>query len=42
VVGLDDHIQSVCDRLAEAGFFALAPDLYRGATTDSPTRRNSG
>jgi carboxymethylenebutenolidase len=28
--GLDDHIRSVCDRLATAGFFALAPDLYGG------------
>jgi len=28
--GLDDHIRSVCDRLASEGFFALAPDLYRG------------
>jgi carboxymethylenebutenolidase len=28
--GLDDDIRSVCDRLATAGFFALAPDLYGG------------
>jgi len=34
--GLDDHIRSVCDRLATAGFFALAPDLYRGETTTQP------
>ncbi len=34
--GLEDHIRSVCDRLAEAGFFALAPDLYRGDTTTEP------
>lgn len=34
--GLDDHIRSVCDRLAAAGFFALAPDLYRGETTTQP------
>lgn len=34
--GLDEHIRSVCDRLATAGFFALAPDLYRGETTTKP------
>ena len=34
--GLDDHIRGVCDRLAGEGFFALAPDLYRGETTDQP------
>lgn len=33
--GLVDHIRRVCDRLAEEGFFALAPDLYHGMTTDS-------
>lgn len=27
--GLDDHIRRVCDRLADEGFFAVAPDLYR-------------
>lgn len=36
--GLDEHIRSVCDRLASEGFFALAPDLYRGATTAEPSR----
>jgi carboxymethylenebutenolidase len=35
--GLDDHIRSVCDRLAGEGFFALAPDLYEGKTTDQPS-----
>lgn len=30
VWGLTDHIKSVCDRLALAGFDALAPDLYNG------------
>ncbi|MCW2969495.1 MAG: Carboxymethylenebutenolidase [Solirubrobacterales bacterium] len=35
--GVDDHIRSVCDRLAAEGFFALAPDLYRGATTTEPS-----
>jgi carboxymethylenebutenolidase len=35
--GVEDHIRSVCDRLAAAGFYALAPDLYRGATTTQPS-----
>jgi len=35
--GLDDHIRSICDRFASAGFFALAPDLYRGETTAQPS-----
>ncbi len=30
--GLTEPFQRVCDRLAEAGFVALAPDLYRGKT----------
>jgi carboxymethylenebutenolidase len=34
--GLDDHIRSVCDRFAGEGFLALAPDLYRGKSTDQP------
>ena len=34
--GLVDHIKRVCDRLAEAGFTALAPDLYRGRTAAEP------
>ncbi len=34
--GLDAHIRDVCDRFAKEGFFALAPDLYRGETTDQP------
>jgi carboxymethylenebutenolidase len=28
--GLDPGIKEMCDRLAEGGFMALAPDLYRG------------
>ena len=28
--GLVDHIVDVCDRFAQAGFVALAPDLYHG------------
>ena len=31
--GLTEPFRRVCDRLAEAGFVALAPDLYRGKTT---------
>ncbi|HYM55767.1 MAG TPA: dienelactone hydrolase family protein [Solirubrobacteraceae bacterium] len=35
--GLEEHIRSVCDRFAAEGFFALAPDLYRGETTVQPS-----
>ena len=35
--GLEEHIRDVCDRLAKEGFFALAPDLYRGDTTTKPS-----
>lgn len=31
--GLTSHIAGLVDRFAEAGFVALAPDLYGGATT---------
>jgi carboxymethylenebutenolidase len=34
--GLVDHIERVADRFAEAGFVALAPDLYHGESTTSP------
>ena len=34
--GLVDHIKDICDRLANSGFTALAPDLYRGKTTVEP------
>ena len=34
--GLVPHIQEVCDRFADAGFVALAPDLYHGDTTTEP------
>jgi carboxymethylenebutenolidase len=30
--GLTEPFKQACDRLAEAGFMALAPDLYRGKT----------
>ena len=31
--GLNDDVTAFADRLAEAGFFAIAPDLYGGAVT---------
>jgi carboxymethylenebutenolidase len=34
--GLVPHIEHVADRLAEAGFVALAPDLFHGQHTKSP------
>ncbi|MBX7079317.1 MAG: dienelactone hydrolase family protein [Nannocystaceae bacterium] len=34
--GLVDHIKRVADRFAQAGFVALAPDLYDGESTTSP------
>ena len=34
--GLVPHIVEVCDRFAEAGFVALAPDLFHGTTTTEP------
>ncbi|HEV8428749.1 MAG TPA: alpha/beta family hydrolase [Pyrinomonadaceae bacterium] len=34
--GLVDHIKDVCDRFADEGFVALAPDVYHGKTTKSP------
>ena len=34
--GLTPFFKSLCDRLAEAGFVALAPDLLAGRTTDDP------
>src|SRR5260370_21092988 len=33
--GLTETFRQVCDRLAAAGFVALAPDLYHGKTTAS-------
>jgi carboxymethylenebutenolidase len=32
--GLTPFFKEVCDRLADEGFVALAPDLYGGVTTD--------
>ena len=34
--GLVDHVKDVCDRFADEGFVALAPDLYHGKSTKSP------
>jgi carboxymethylenebutenolidase len=34
--GLVDHIKRVCDRFADQGFTALAPDLYHGHATTEP------
>ena len=34
--GLNDHIRDVTDRFADAGFVALAPDLYHGEQAQSP------
>jgi carboxymethylenebutenolidase len=34
--GLVPHIKDVCDRLASAGYFALAPDLFHAKTTTEP------
>jgi carboxymethylenebutenolidase len=35
--GLNDHISSLVDKLAQHGFFVVAPDLYHGKTTKDPT-----
>ena len=34
--GLTPFFKSVCDRLAAEGFVSLAPDLFGGATADTP------
>lgn len=34
--GIVPHIKAVTERFAQAGFVALAPDLYNGETTTSP------
>jgi carboxymethylenebutenolidase len=39
--GLTEPIRQACDRLAAAGFMALAPDLYRGKTTSSITEADA-
>lgn len=34
--GLVPHIKDICDRFADEGFVALAPDLYHGTVTTEP------
>lgn len=34
--GLNAHIKSIAERFAQAGFAALAPDLYRGQVASEP------
>src|SRR5215831_13001592 len=34
--GLVGHIKDLCDRFAEAGYVALAPDFYHGEIAKSP------
>lgn len=34
--GLNDHIKDVTRRVAEQGYVALSPDLYRGKVVDEP------
>ena len=34
--GLLPHVRQLCDQLAEAGFLAMAPDLYDGRWTTDP------
>ena len=34
--GIVAHIKEVCERFADEGFVALAPDLYHGKTTTEP------
>jgi len=38
--GLNDQIRGVAERLAAAGFTALAPDLYDGRVTTEPDEAN--
>ena len=38
--GLVDHIRDVCDRFADEGFVALAPDLYDGETAGDDEEAN--
>ena len=43
--GLNDHVCSIADRFAQAGFSALAPDLYRGrvaSTADEASHMMTG
>lgn len=39
--GLTRFVRQVCDRLADAGFVAAAPDLFDGQTADRPDEAQS-
>ena len=38
--GLNDQIKRMADRFAQAGYNALAPDLYKGRVTQKPDEAN--
>ncbi len=38
--GLNDQIKGVADRFADAGYTAMAPDLYEGRVTQDPDEAN--
>ena len=38
--GLNDQVKGIADRLAAAGYNALAPDLYKGRVTQKPDEAN--
>jgi carboxymethylenebutenolidase len=40
MVGLNDQICGIADRMARAGFNAIAPDLYHGRVTDKADEAN--
>lgn len=39
--GLNDHIRDIAGRYADEGFFAIAPDLYRGKVAKDPTEASA-
>ncbi|MBK8254225.1 MAG: dienelactone hydrolase family protein [Polyangiaceae bacterium] len=39
--GVNDHIRTILNRLADEGFIALAPDLYHGKVTKDPGEAGS-
>lgn len=39
--GLNDHIRDIACRYADEGFFAIAPDLYRGKVAKDPTEASA-
>ena len=39
--GLNENIRMACERLAQAGYTTLAPDLYHGARAQSPQQAQS-